>query len=65
MRSIEKLVLKFARENPSWGYTRLRDALSNLGHQIDRTTIQRVLAENGLEPCSGRLVHPRRQAAAR
>jgi transposase InsO family protein len=53
-RSIQKLVLKFARENPSWGYTRLRDAFGNLGHQIDRTTIQGILAEHGLEPAPER-----------
>jgi transposase InsO family protein len=53
-RSIQKLVVKFARENPSWGYTRLRDALGNLGHEIDRTTIQSILAEYGLSPAPER-----------
>ena len=53
-RSIQELVLKFARENPSWGYTRLRDALGNLGHEIDRTTVQAILAEHGLAPAPER-----------
>jgi putative transposase len=53
-RSIQGLIVQFARENPGWGYTRLRDALGNLGHEIDRTTIQRVLAEHGLEPAPER-----------
>jgi hypothetical protein len=52
--SIQELIVRFARENPGWGYTRLRDALGNLGHEIDRTTIQRVLAESGLEPAPER-----------
>jgi transposase InsO family protein len=53
-RSIQELIVRFARENPGWGYTRLRDALGSLGHEIDRTTIQRVLAEHGLEPAPER-----------
>ena len=39
-----------ARENPSWGYTRLRGALENLGFDLGRSTIQRILAEHGIEP---------------
>jgi putative transposase len=39
-----------ARENPSWGYTRLRGTLSNLGFDLGRSTIQRVLREHGIEP---------------
>jgi transposase InsO family protein len=43
-------LLTMARENPSWGYTRLRGALDNLGFDLGRSTIQRILAENGIEP---------------
>jgi transposase InsO family protein len=32
----------------------LRDALRNLGHKIDRTTIQRILSEHGIEPAPER-----------
>ena len=39
-----------ARENPRWGYTRIRGALFNLGHEIGRNTIKRILIENGLDP---------------
>ncbi len=39
-----------ARENPSWGYTRLHGALNNLGLDIGRSTIQRILKEHGIEP---------------
>jgi len=48
--SIEQLVLRMSRENPSWGYTRIRGALRNLGHEIGRNTIKRILAANGIEP---------------
>ncbi len=41
-------LLAMARENPTWGYTRLRGALSTVGYELGRSTIQRVLAEDGL-----------------
>jgi transposase InsO family protein len=43
-------LLVMARENPSWGYTRLRGALENLGLGLGRSTIQRILKEHGIEP---------------
>jgi len=49
-----ELVLRMARENPTWGYTRLRGALANLGHELSRGTIRRLLLENGLEPAPRR-----------
>jgi putative transposase len=53
-RSLTELVLQLARENPSWGYTRIRGALANLGHEVGRNTIRRLLQENGLEPAPRR-----------
>src|ERR1700690_88097 len=43
-------LLTIARENPSWGYTRLRGALTNLGLDLGRSTIARILKDNGIEP---------------
>lgn len=51
---IEQLVVRMARDNPIWGYTRIRGALRNLGHEIGRNTIKRILATNGIEPASTR-----------
>ena len=48
--NITSLVLRFARENPTWGYDRIRGALLNLGHQISDTTVGNVLKANGIEP---------------
>ena len=48
--NIQGLILKMARENPRWGYTRIRGALFNLGHEIGRNTIKRILLENGFDP---------------
>ncbi|MFT4548835.1 MAG: putative transposase [Verrucomicrobiales bacterium] len=33
---IRDLVIKMAEENRGWGYTRIRGALANLGHEIGR-----------------------------
>jgi transposase InsO family protein len=45
-----ELLLTIARDNPRWGYTRLRGALQNLGLNLGRSTIQRILKEHGIEP---------------
>jgi putative transposase len=47
---IGELVLLMARENPRWGYTRIRGALYNVGHEIGRNTIKRILLANGFDP---------------
>jgi transposase InsO family protein len=47
---IRDLIVRMARENLGWGYTRIRGALRNLGHEVGRNTIKRVLQENGIEP---------------
>jgi len=55
---IAELIVRMARENPSWGYTRLRGALYNLGHEVGRNTVKSILLENGLEPAPERGVAP-------
>jgi putative transposase len=44
------LALRMARENPTWGYSRIQGALNNLKHEIGRTSLVRLLREAGLEP---------------
>jgi len=51
---IRGLVLRFASENPGWGYTKLRDALRGLKIEIGRTTVASILAEAGVEPAPER-----------
>ena len=52
--TVRQLVVRFASENPTWGYTRIRGALANLGHDLGRNTIKRILKEQGLEPAPSR-----------
>ena len=52
--SLQQLVVQFASENPNWGYTRLLGALRNLGHELGRNTIKRILKEHSLEPAPSR-----------
>ena len=47
---IADLVVEMANENQSWGYTRIRDALHNLGITVDRNTVKRILNDHGIEP---------------
>jgi putative transposase len=47
---IEELVVRLARENPSWGYDRIAGAIHNLGHRISDQTIGNILDRNGLGP---------------
>jgi len=43
MAEITELVVGMAKSNPKWGYTRIRGALSNLGHTVARSTIANIL----------------------
>jgi putative transposase len=58
-KTIVDLVLRMALENPSWGYTRIRGALANLGHQVGRGTVANILKENGIDPAPERDAHTR------
>ena len=51
---IRELIVKMAAQNRTWGYTRIQGALQNLGHEVGRTTIAKVLVEAGLDPAPDR-----------
>lgn len=53
-KQIRDLVVRMAKENASWGYARIRDAMGNLGHVIGRTTVQQILKGHGIEPAPER-----------
>ncbi len=51
---IVDLILRFAKENPTWGYDRIQGALANVGHHISDQTVGNVLKEHGIEPSGDR-----------
>ena len=53
-RDVAALVVRMAVENPQWGYTRIRGALSHLGHEIARTTVKRIRHDHGIDPAPER-----------
>jgi hypothetical protein len=50
---IEKLVLRFAEENPGWGYDRIQGALANLGYEVSDETVGNILRRNGISTSFG------------
>src|SRR6185437_3108855 len=53
-KAIEQLVLRMAKENPTWGYDRIQGALANVGPEISDTTVGNILKANGTEPAPQR-----------
>jgi transposase InsO family protein len=51
---IVDLTVKFAKENPTWGYDRISGALSNVGYHICDSTIGNILKAHGIEPAPTR-----------
>jgi len=51
---VTQLILRMARENPTWGYDRIQGALANLGHRLSDTTVGNILKAHGIEPAPRR-----------
>ena len=51
---IVELLLRMARENPTWGYDRIQGALANLGHEISDTSVGCILKAHGVDPAPDR-----------
>ena len=47
-------IVRFARENPMWGYDRIQGALKNLNYRIADSTVANVLKAHGIEPAPDR-----------
>src|SRR5437879_4359484 len=54
LAEIQRLVIRMAEANPTWGYTRIQGALKNVGHRDGRSTIARILKAHGLPPVPDR-----------
>ena len=51
---LEGLVVRFARENRSWGYDRIVGALANLGYRISDQTVGNILRRHNIAPAPER-----------
>ncbi|MDL4814031.1 hypothetical protein [Actinomadura opuntiae] len=54
VRSIRLLVLRLVRENPGWGYRRVRGELLVLGIKVAPSTVWRILNGAGVDPAPER-----------
>ena len=53
-QEVVDLILKLTRENPTWGYDRIADALANIGRKVSDQTVGNILKANGIEPAPQR-----------
>ncbi|MGI8448205.1 MAG: hypothetical protein ACR2MP_13695, partial [Streptosporangiaceae bacterium] len=53
-RNIRALVLRLARENPSWGYRRIHGELACLGVKAAPSTVWEILKNAGIDPAPRR-----------
>ena len=54
VRSIRRLVLRLARENPCWGYRRIHGELLVLGIKVAASTAWEILRQAGTDPAPER-----------
>ena len=49
-----RLIIRFARENPTWGYRRVHGELAQLGITIAASTVWTILKRAGIDPAPSR-----------
>jgi putative transposase len=65
---VQRLIVRLAKENPTWGYQRIKGERQRLGVRVSATAIRTTLRRHGLDPAPRRMatswrVLLRRQAA--
>jgi hypothetical protein len=49
-QELQRLIVRLARENPRWGYQRIKGELLRLGIRVSATAIRTTLRRHGLDP---------------
>jgi len=50
----EDLIVRLAKENPSWGYGKIEGELLKLGTKVSQTTVRNILDRHGIVPAPNR-----------
>jgi putative transposase len=53
---VQQLIVRLARENPRWGYQRIKGELLRLNVQVSATAIRTTLRRHGLDPAPRRAI---------
>jgi hypothetical protein len=54
-KDLQQLIVRLARENPTWGYQRIKGELQHLGIWISATAVRTTLRRHGLDPAPRRM----------
>ena len=61
--SAKSEIVKFAKENPTWGFDRIQGELAKVGYPISDTTVGNILKAHGIEPAPTRMPRLKRPNA--